>query len=98
MPQFPIAPSVANANTARTITAATVVKAVPGTVYSVLVTVAGSTAGAVYDANTTGGAVAANKVASIPDTAGSVVVVNWPCASGILLVPGTGQTLSIAYT
>lgn len=96
MPQFPIAPSVANANTARAITAATVIKPNPGTVYSVLVVVAGSAAGSVYDANTTAGNTAANKIASIPDTAG-VVQVNWPCASGILVVPGTGQTLSVAF-
>lgn len=96
MPQFPIAPSVANANSVRAITAATVVKPNAGTVYTILVSIAGTAAGAVYDANTTGGDVAANLVASIPDATG-VVQINWPCKSGILVVPGAGQTVSIAF-
>jgi len=97
MPQNPLVPRYGGVNEKLDITAATVVKATPGTVFRVSVTVAGSAAGSVYDAATTAGDTAANLVASIPASVG-VTDLTWPCATGILVVPGTGQTVSVSYS
>jgi hypothetical protein len=78
------------------ITTATVIKALPGRVFRVNVQVAGSTTGTVNDCATTGAAAAANQIAVIPETVGPLVL-EWPCATGIVVVPGTGQTISVSY-
>jgi len=78
------------------ITAAAVVKATPGTIYNVSVTTAGSAPGAVHDVATVGAAAAANLVASIPNTVGNYSLI-FPCATGIVVTPGTGQVLSVSY-
>ncbi len=78
------------------ITAATVVKASPGRVCRVSVVVAGSTAGTVNDVLTTGGAAATNQVATIPDVVGNYSI-EMPCLTGIVVVPGTGQTVAVSY-
>lgn len=79
------------------IAAATVVKATPGRVCQVSVVTAGSTLGTINDVATTGAAAAANQVGSAPNTAGAVVPLNFPCAVGIVVVPGTGQVLAVSY-
>ncbi len=78
------------------ITAATLVRAGPGRAVRVNVIVAGSAAGSVNDCATTGAAATANATAAIPNTLGSYMV-DMPHALGIVVVPGTGQTLCIAY-
>jgi len=78
------------------ITAAKVVKVGAGRVIRVNVLVAGSAAGTVNDCATTGAAAIGNEIASIPNTVGEVLL-EWPCAIGIVVVPGTGQTLSVSY-
>ena len=79
------------------VTAAQVVKAGAGICVSVTVVVAGSAAGTVNDVATTGGAAAANQFGTIPTTVGTYTF-NWPCGTGIVLVPGTGQTLAVSYS
>src|SRR6185312_17101345 len=79
------------------ITAATVVKAAPGRLVRVSVIVAGSATGTVNDVATTGGVGAANQVGTIPDALGTTIF-DWPCAVGITVVPGTGQTVAVSYT
>ena len=79
------------------VTAVTVVKAAPGICVSVAVVVAGSTTGTVNDVATTGGAAAANQFGTIPNTVGTYTF-NWPCGTGIVVVPGTGQTLAVSYS
>lgn len=96
MPQNPIVPRPGGNASHLNISAETVVKAFPGTVFTVVVTTAGSAAGAVYDAATTSGDVAANLVATLPNTVG-VYNLSFPCANGILVVPGTAQVVSVAY-
>ena len=81
---------------AKGLTAATVVKASAGYVASVSVTVAGSVPGSVNDVATTGAAGAANVVYTVPNTVGTYAV-NFPVDTGIVVVPGTGQTIAIAY-
>lgn len=98
MPQGPIGTSInAGGKTKLNITAATVVKAAPGTILSVVVVVAGSGAGSIYDLATNAPA-AASKIIGTPATLGAIAGIQfWPCAVGILVVPGTGQTIAIAY-
>jgi hypothetical protein len=83
-------------SSALNITAATVVKATPGRAVMVSVIVAGSGAGAVYDHATTSGVGAASEIFIVPDTAGAYLI-DWPCAVGIVVAPGSGQTLAISY-
>lgn len=96
MPQNPIVPAPGGNASRLNVTAATVVKATPGTVFTVSVTTAGSAAGAVYDAAATSGNTAANLVATLPNTVG-VYSLTFPCSKGILVVPGTAQVVSVAY-
>ena len=79
------------------ITAATVVKASVGICYRVSVIVAGSATGTVNDVATTGGVAAANQFGTIPTTVGTYVF-EWPCGTGIVVVPGTGQTLAVSFS
>lgn len=79
------------------ITAATVVKATPGICVKVSVVVAGSSAGTVNDAATTGAAAPANQFGTLPTTAGTQDF-DWPCGTGIVVVPGTGQTVAVSFT
>ena len=62
----------------------------------IIVTVAGTTTGAAYDAATVAGAVAANLIFVIPNVSG-IYLVDFPYLNGLLIVPGTGQTVSVAY-
>lgn len=78
------------------ITTPTLVKAGPGYVVAVAVIVAGTLPGTVNDAASTGAAAPANQVAVIPNTVGQVGV-NFPVAAGIVVVPGTGQTLAVTF-
>ena len=75
--------------------APTVVKPVAGRVASVSVIVAGSVSGFIYDGATTSSTTKPLYV--IPMTVG-VFVVNMPASFGILVVPGTGQKVSLSYS
>lgn len=100
MPQGPIATKVTNPGASsdrNNITAATVVKAAPGRVGVVSVIVAGSAVGTVNDILTTGAVAVANQIGTIPNVVGTYTF-NWPCAVGIVVVPGTGQTVAVSYT
>lgn len=77
------------------LTATTVVKPVAGRIANVSVIVAGSATGRVYD-----GAIATattKPLYVIPNTVG-VFVVNMPASFGIVVVPGTGQTVTVSYS
>jgi hypothetical protein len=79
------------------ITTATVIKASAGRLAMVSVLVAGSTDGTANDCTTTGAAAVANQFGIIPQFTG-VSVFDWPCGAGIVVIPGTGQTLAVSYT
>lgn len=101
MPQGPIAVSNANlvtqgAKNSLNITAARVVKAGPGTLLAVTVIVAGSAAGTINDLAANSGVAAANQVYTIPNAAGTYQI-GFPCLTGIVVTPGTGQTLAVSY-
>lgn len=80
---------------ANALTAATLVKTGSGRIASVSVVVAGSAAGRIYDASSA--SATSGSVYSIPATAG-VYVVNFPFVNGLVVAPGTGQTISVSYS
>lgn len=95
IPVWIAGPPAGGASTSLNLTLATVVKAAPGTIVAINVLVAGSAPGSVNDV-ATNAPTDANKVATIPNTLG-LLTLNWPCAVGILVVPGTGQTVAVLY-
>lgn len=97
MPQNGLGPRPGGNASSLHITAATVIKAAPGTVYQVNVIVAGSTVGTVNDCATTGAAAVTNQIAAIPDVVGNYAMGPFPCFTGIVIVPGTGQTVSVSF-
>ncbi|MDA8416053.1 MAG: hypothetical protein M0Z78_03100 [Betaproteobacteria bacterium] len=88
--------NIAGPDTVLNISAATLVKTGVGVICRVNVTTAGSTVGGVYDFNATTGEGAANLVSAIPNAVGNYEVY-FKCDLGILIVPGTGQVVSVAY-
>ena len=93
-----LGPTPGGSFTALDISVATVVKTTPGSIVTVNVLVQGSTVGAVYDFAATTGYTAANQVGTIPQLVGSYPMNSFPCFTAILVVPGTGQTVSVAYS
>jgi len=83
------------------VTTITAVKASPGRVCRVTV-VAAATAGnfAVYDVATTGAAATANAIikytASWP-AVGTVIPLDFPCAAGIVVDPGTNGQVAVSF-
>lgn len=84
------------ATVVKNITAATVIKASQGRIVRVVVLVAGTTVGTINDLAVTTGAAVANQIGIIPDVVGPYVI-DMPCANGILIVPGTGQTVVASF-
>ena len=83
-------------SSALNLTAATVVKASSGYVSRIVVLVAGSAVGSVNDAATTGAAATANQIFAIPNTVGAYQI-SFPVSNGIVVTPGTGQTVAVTY-
>lgn len=79
------------------ITGNTVVKNTAGRVFTVVVEVAGSGNGSVNDAATTVAGSAANLIAVTPQTVGPILMGGFPCANGIVVLPGTGQTIGVSF-
>jgi len=83
------------------VTASTVVKASAGRVCKVTV-VAVATAGTfgVYDAATTGSAATANAIVQYTaawPAVGTVIPLDFPCATGIVVNPGTGGQVAVSF-
>ena len=100
MPQNPIqtqqTPPAGGKKSALFINAPTVVKVGAGIIVTCIVIAAGSGIGTINDCTATAAAVTANQIAPIPETAGPIAL-NFPCATGIVIVPGTGQQVSVSY-
>jgi hypothetical protein len=77
------------------ITAATQVTSGQGRIARVSVTVAGTTVGAIYDASSS--AATTGKIWNIPNTVG-ITEINMPVNNGIVVAPGSGQTVAISYS
>jgi hypothetical protein len=84
-------------NTSATVTASTLIVSGPGRLVNVAVVVAGSAVGTVYNAASTSAAAAANALVSAPNTAG-VVQVGSVFSNGLVVTPGTGQSLNVTYS
>jgi hypothetical protein len=85
-------------STKEDITAPTVVKTTSGRIASVSIIANGSTTGMIYDSATL---TQASPIWVIPETAaadGEPYVVNMPADSGILVVPGTGQKVTVSWS
>ena len=91
------ATALVGAKNAPGITAQTIVSANPGRLYNISVIVAGGATGSVWDANTTASATSARLIATIP-TAVGVYTINLPVAYGIVVTPGTSQTIAVGYS
>lgn len=81
------------------VTVSTVVKAGAGTLNTVLVTQTAGKKGQVYDALTLTGAVVGNLIMTLNSgTIGaSYADLGFPFANGLVVVPGSGQALSLSY-
>jgi hypothetical protein len=77
------------------ITVPTVIKPSSGRVAVISVVVAGSAPGMVYDASVLGATT--KPLCVIPNTTGPFVV-NLPTSFGLLVVPGSGQTVSGSFS
>lgn len=96
-PSYNAGPQVGSISSMPNITAPTLLKANPGTLFAITVVVAGSQAGGVYDCNTLGAAVQATQVSPIPTTGGPLFLFEWPCQYGIVVIPGAGQVLAAKW-
>jgi hypothetical protein len=101
MPQGPLL--VANVNLVpqgaknlSNVSVATLVKGAPGTLLTISVVTPGSAPGTVNDVSTVGGAAAGNQIGTIPNTV-QTIQFRSPFLTGLVIVPGTGQVLSVAY-
>ena len=86
-------------STKEAITSATVVKTSPGRIVQVSIIVSGSTPGMIYDANQP--TVTKAPLWVIPMSAasnGNPYTINMPTDTGILVVPGTGQSVTISWS
>jgi aspartate/tyrosine/aromatic aminotransferase len=77
------------------ITTATLVQSGQGRIARVIVVVAGSGTGAIYDAASA--TATSDKLLTIPTTTG-IGEANIPVNNGIVVAPGTGQTVAIVYS
>ena len=77
------------------ISSSTLVVSGQGRLARISVTTAGTTTGTAYDASVVG--VVGSPIVTIPNTVG-VIDVNIPTNSGIVIVPGTGQVVTVSYS
>ena len=99
--------NVGGTASALNLTAAAVIKAAPGRLVRIVIVAPGSTSGAFTfnDCATVGAAAAANEIFTLPynganNIAGATFVLEWPCATGIVLsaVPGGGSpVVAVSY-
>jgi hypothetical protein len=85
-----------SAKTSLTVTTSTLIYAGSGTLVNFVVTVAGSAAGTINNSATTGGAAASNVICATPNTVG-VVTVGSQFTNGLVVSPGTGQSVNVTY-
>jgi hypothetical protein len=77
------------------ITATTLVKTGQGRLATVSIVTGGSANGTIYDSNSTTSQT--NPIFTIPNTPG-VIFLNCPIANGILVVPASGQVVTVTYS
>jgi hypothetical protein len=87
--------TVQGAQSTPNITKQTVLKNQPGRICTIIVTVAGSTTGTVVDSAV---AAAVTPVVYVIPEAVGIYVVNYPMAYGLIVSPGTGQTINVSWS
>ena len=85
-------------STAEGITAPTVVKTTPGRVASISIIVAGSTTGMLYDSPNLTHSAPLWVIPAAGATNGEPYVVNMATDSGLMVSPGTGQTVTVSWS
>jgi hypothetical protein len=91
------APGGVKIQTSLTLTQATIVKATPGAMLQLSVLSTGAAAGAIYDCATSSTASStSNQIAAIPQVLGTTDI-SFPCFVGIVVIPGSGQKVSVTY-
>jgi len=83
--------------TSATVTTTTQIVVGAGRLVNVSVVVAGTTSGLIHNAASTGAAAAANALVAVPTTVG-VHPANQLFTNGLVIVPGTGQSLNVTYS
>jgi secreted trypsin-like serine protease len=83
--------------TSSTVTAGTLVVTGKGYLINFSVVVAGSASGLIYDYNSTTSPPAANALCAVPATIG-VYKIGQVFQNGLVISPGTGQSINITYT
>jgi hypothetical protein len=83
--------------TSATVTSSTLVIAGKGRLISFSVVVAGSASGLIHNAGTPTGGAASNALVATPTTIG-VYPVNMMFTDGLLIEPGTGQSVNVTYS
>ena len=83
--------------TSITVTAATLIFNGPGYLVSFSVVVAGSTAGTISNTNAVATVAASNALCTIPATVG-IVKVGQVFSTGLVVTPGTGQSVNVTYS
>ena len=78
------------------LTTATVVKSSPGRIERISLIATGSATGTVYDAVSTTDTT--RPIYTITNGATGIQIVDLPCQYGIVVAPGTGQTVSGSYS
>ena len=78
--------------------AATLIATGTGRLVSVIITDAGTTSGYVYNSSSTSTIPASAKIVALPPSAVGVYPVGARFTSGLVIVPGTGQTVNVTYS
>lgn len=89
------AQQIAGTQTKASISTTTVVSTSAGRFVTLSIVTGGTTTGTVYDANTTTDT--SRALYTIPTTIGRVIM-NVPVVNGIVVVPGTGQVVTVTYS
>ena len=91
------ATSLAGNLTSATVTASTLVVTGQGRLVSVAVVAKGSGAGTINNAQTVAAAAASNVLLTVPDTAETVLQAGQMFNLGLVIIPGTGQSINVTY-
>jgi len=83
--------------TSATVTSSALIVSGRGRLISFSVVVAGSASGTIHNANSPTGNTAANALVATPNTIG-VYEANVVFSNGLLIVPGTGQSINVTYS
>lgn len=87
--------NVHGAVNAANISVPTVVKPIAGRIARLSVINAGSATGLIYDGNSL---TATTRPLAVIPSAVEIIEINFPFSFGLLIVPGTGQTVSVSYS